>query len=574
MRAVLIFLAAIVLIVLGLWATLVLYFDEARLKQIAIDQVYAQTGRTLQIDGPLELDFLPGVSLLARDVQLSGPENYTGPELFSAEQFRMSLKLMPLLRGEVETGDISLDNARLTVHTDASGRSSLDGLAGGDTEPAAPSAGAAPKVRTGQVRLSGSRVTLSDATTDAREVFIVERLQISSFAFDRPVPFEFEGGIGEPPLVDKIDVEGTLNVPSAGGAIRVTELGMTAEAAGLPIGLSGTAMLDPGPPLVARFEDGVLNLNGKTYQASLSFRDAPQRPRVDATLIGEYLNADALLAVMPGGDEAVVEEDAESPLLLLKEFDVDANLELGVLILSGLEMTEVRARLRSDNGVVHIDPLSGQLAGGRVDAVAMADLNAEPPLIQIDPLFDLQSLGDALAPWGVQKYLTGAGILELAVSTRGLDAQSMLSTLNGSGQYTFRDGAVNGLNLDGMVEALAAGNLTQAVTAGVGGSTPFQEFAGDIRITDGTVTLPGMELVTRLLGVTGNVELGLGDLSLDGQLRLSGERLNQIPLGLGGTLSSPRLTPDVGEALKEEAGQRVMDFLKKRTEKDDGDGGR
>jgi hypothetical protein len=34
-------------------------------------------------------------------------------------------------------------------------------------------------------------------------------------------------------------------------------------------------------------------------------------------------------------------------------------------------------------------------------------------------------------------------------------------------------------------------------------------------------------------------------------------------------LTEPRLVPDVGDALKEEAGRRVMDFLKKRSEREE-----
>ena len=77
------------------------------------------------------------------------------------------------------------------------------------------------------------------------------------------------------------------------------------------------------------------------------------------------------------------------------------------------------------------------------------------------------------------------------------------------------------------------------------------------------------QIITELLGISGDVRLGMADLSLDGQIRVEGERLNQIPIALEGTLTQPRLVPDVGEALKEEAGRRVMDFLKKRSEREE-----
>jgi len=566
MRTMLIFLAAIVVIVLGLWATLVLYFDEARLKQIAIEQVRAQTGRELQIDGPLQLEVFPRISVVANDVKLSGPDDFDGPNLFEADELRISLSILPLLRGEIETGDIGLDNARLAIHTDRAGRNSLDGLAAANEADTAsdPASQRQPDVSTGNIALSRARLTVSDDAADARQVFVVERLDVNSFAFDRPVSFEFAGGIGDPAIVEDIDVEGTLTVPSGAGPIVVQEFGMTAEASGLPVGLSGRATLDPGPPLTARFQDGILNLNGKLFETSFSYRDG-KRPSIDAVMSGEMLNVDAVLAVLPGGDDAVEDlQDEESPLMLFKEFDVDATLELDQAIVSGLQLENVRARLRSQQGVITIDPLSGALPGGRVDAVVVADLNTSPPVVQVDPVFDLQSLGTALAPWKLDQFVTGAGILELGLSAKGLNVNSILSTLSGRGKYDFRDGSLKGLNLDGMVQGLGSRNIAQAVRSGVGGTTEFQALEGGLSIEDGTISLPGMQIITELLGISGDVRIGIADLALDGELRLEGERLNRIPVTLEGTLTQPKLVPDVGDALKQEAGRRVMDFLEKR----------
>ena len=172
MRALLIFIAAIVVIILGLWATLVLYFDEARLKQIATEQVRAQTGRELVIDGPLKLDFFPGVSLVASDVSLSGPDNYSGPDFFKADEFSMSLSLLPLLSGTVETGDVGLEQAELNLYTDGAGISSLDGLVSGEPDAEAGQT----DVSTGEILLTDIRLNVTDVATDSRQVFVVKGL--------------------------------------------------------------------------------------------------------------------------------------------------------------------------------------------------------------------------------------------------------------------------------------------------------------------------------------------------------------------------------------------------------------
>ncbi|MDT8410035.1 MAG: AsmA family protein [Wenzhouxiangellaceae bacterium] len=567
MRALLIFVAAVVVIILGLWATLVLYFDEARLKQIATEQVRAQTGRELVINGPLKLKVFPRISLVANDVALSGPEDYTGPGLFRADEFRMSLSLMPLLRGNVETGDIALEQAELNIHTDRSGRSTLDGLAGSsppaESEPSVEGA----EISTGTIRLESVRLVLSDAAADTREVFVIDRLRIESFSFDQAVPFQFEGALGDPALVDDIDLSGSLTVPSGTGPVRVDGLSLNADYSGMTLGLSGDATVEMGPPLIASFSEGSLKLGDNEYTVAFAYTDG-DRPKIDATMQGQRLDVDSLLAAMPAA-QAEADEQAESPLLIFRDIDLDADLTLDEMIISGLTLSSIRARMQAENGLVSIDPLAGALQGGRIDAVAMVDLNAEPPEIEFSPVFDLENLGQALSAWGLDQYLAGSGALVLDFSARGLDVDSILSTLNGQGSYDFRNGLVKGLNLDGMVDALASRNITQAVSSGIGGTTEFKTFAGEIVVTDGTIRLPGLKLVTELLGVSGDVALGLSDLSLDGLVRLDSERLDQIPLQLGGTLASPKLTPDIGEALKQEGGRRLMDLLNRGTRKSD-----
>lgn len=583
MRKLLIFLSAIIVILLGLWATLVLYFDEARLKQIATEQVRAQTGRELVINGPLKLDFFPGVSIVASDVELSGPENYRGPDLFRADEFRMSLSLLPLLKGGVETGDIGLQDAEVNLHTDVSGVTSMDGLTGGaPADPEAPRA----EVSTGRIVLSGIRLNVTDAATDARQVFVVERLMVDSFRYDQPVPFEFRGSLGEPPVISDIDLAGEVVVPSGPGPVRISGLDLDADVSGIELVLSGSAEVQPGPPLIARFDDGRIRLGESEFTAAFSYFDG-ERPRIEASLDGDKLDVDALLAAIPADDPAqspttsdgsAVEVPEDSPLLLLRDMDLDAELSLASMKISGLNLSSIRTRVLAENGIVTIDPLSGALAGGRLDAVGRIDLNAEPPTLELSPVFDLESLGQALEPWGMNQFLSGSGVLDLNLNARGLDVKSILGTLNGSGDYDFRNGSIKGLNLDGMVQGLASRNFAEAIRNGVGGTTEFETFAGIVNIEDGTIGLPGMRIITELLGIDGDVRLGMADLSLDGQLRLQGERLNRIPIGLEGTLTQPRLVPDVGEALKEEAGRRVMDFLEKRAagdqeEDDDGGGG-
>ncbi|MBY6203698.1 AsmA family protein [Halomonas denitrificans] len=575
MRKFLIFLSAFLILLLGLWGTAVFMLDEARLKQLAVEQIEERTGRTMTLAGPLDVQFLPRIQLVARDVTLTGPPDYDGPPLFTADAFRMSVALWPLLRGQVETGALGLEDAELTLHTDRAGRTSLDGLLAPADSPSsdassADSAGPSgerPDVRIEAIRLTDVRLVVSDARDDTVQRFLLERFELGEFRFGRPVPFTFRGEIGDPPVLEGIVLTGSLDVPPGDGPIRLSGLELAATSGDLRLGLDGSIVLETGAVPEARLEEGRVRIGDQSLAVSGRWRGTP-RPSVRAEVRGESLDVDALLATLPAGDEAVP-ENSPSPLLVLRDMDADGDVVVDRMRLGGLPLTDVRATLVARNGVVTLDPLAAELDGGAVRAFARADLNAEPPRLVLRPSFELDSLSTALAPWGLDRFLAGAGSLQLDLSGRGLSADALLASLDGAGDYAFRDGEIRGLDLDGMVDALAARDVVAAVRDGVGGTTTFSEFSGPLAVRDGVVDLSGLTIVTERLGVGGTVRLGLADLSLDGRLRLAGERLQRVPLALGGTLTAPRLTPDLGSAVQEEAERRVMDFLQRRLQGED-----
>lgn len=564
MRKFLIFLSALLIILLGLWATVVFMLDEARLKALAIEQVEQRTGRTLQLNGPLELKLFPRIELVAREVTLEGPPGFDGPALFTADAFRMSVALWPLIRGEVETGAITLDDAEIRLHTDRAGRSTLDGLQAAAATSGQETAGAdRPEVSIEGVRLNNVRLVVSDARTSALQRFLLERFELDTFRFDADVPFVFRGEVGDPPTLGDIELTGTVRVPAGNGPIVFGGLELSARSGELTLGLDGTVQVDTGRVTTARLEGGRVEIGGQALEVSATWRGTP-RPSVTAEVRGQGLDVDALLATLPAGDEAA--DASESPLLVLRDLDADAQLTLDRMQIGGLPLQDVRATLAARGGIVTLDPLAARLDGGSVRSSARLDLNAEPPRVEIRPIFELDSLSTALAPWGLDRYLAGAGLLELSLNGRGLTPAALLESLDGQGRYDFRDGAIQGLDLDGMVDALVARDVAAAVRNGVGGRTSFREFTGPLAIERGVVDLSGLTLLTERLGVSGSIQLGLADLSLGGELRLAGERLQRVPLRLGGSLTAPQLTPDVAAAVRDEAGRRVLDLLQRTLE--------
>jgi AsmA protein len=109
------------LIVIGL--VLVLVFVDPNDYRDDIERLVEQkTGRPLTLSGDLKLSVFPWVALETGAASLGDAPGF-GPEPFvSIKEARLGVRLLPLLRGKIEVGNVRLDGARIRLITDESGR--------------------------------------------------------------------------------------------------------------------------------------------------------------------------------------------------------------------------------------------------------------------------------------------------------------------------------------------------------------------------------------------------------------------------------------------------------------------
>ncbi len=133
--------AGAVLVVFGLAAAALLFFVDAnRFKPQIVQYVADRYQRTLTLDGDLALSLFPRLALALPRTTLSEPRA-AAAEAARLGSARVSVKLLPLLRGEVVAERITIDGLRARVERRADGTLSVDdllGRAGSPGEAAAP----------------------------------------------------------------------------------------------------------------------------------------------------------------------------------------------------------------------------------------------------------------------------------------------------------------------------------------------------------------------------------------------------------------------------------------------------
>ena len=135
-----------ILAVLGA-VVLALTFDPNRYKADLERLVKEHTGRTLKLRGKLELAFFPSVGAKVAGVSLS--ERGSEQEFLSLESAHASVKVMPLLHGEVIVDAIRVTGLKAQIVAGKQGRFNFDDLlTGGEAKEAKPPAQAKPQPRT------------------------------------------------------------------------------------------------------------------------------------------------------------------------------------------------------------------------------------------------------------------------------------------------------------------------------------------------------------------------------------------------------------------------------------------
>jgi hypothetical protein len=271
---------------------------------------------------------------------------------------------------------------------------------------------------------------------------------------------------------------------------------------------------------------GQLRLRG-----TLAFNTEGQRPRLSGQLTTETLAIPALAETpSPGWLQALdLELGLRAENLLLP---------MGLPPLSGL-----RGNLRLEEGRLALELAEARLSGGALQATVRADAKASPPRLALEARLEGAVVTEPLLGQAPD-VASGRADVQLSLQAEGHGPAAWRATMGGAGRLVFHDGAMLGLDLEALGEAVALPDPDTAQSAMAaalaGGSTPFASLtlpftaeAGLLRL--GEAKLEGEAGEARLAGVH---DLARGRLEL--RLAIPQPAGPDIGLWFGGGASQPR----------------------------------
>lgn len=268
--------------------------------------------------------------------------------------------------------------------------------------------------------------------------------------------------------------------------------------------------------------------------------------------------------------------DTPIDLSALKSINANGELRIGWLNLANVKSTNVRIKLKADDGVAQLAPFSANLYEGVMNGSLQVDARATPQIA-----FKQNMTGIAIGPLLVDAInndmLSGKGNLNLDVTTSGATVNTLKKSLNGTAGLKLTDGAVKGIDIAGTIrgykdklsslkgEASVEGDKTQ--------KTDFSEMTATFNIKDGIARNDDLDMKAPLFRIAGNGQVDIGNETIDylakptivkslaGQGGAGLDELSgvTIPVKVTGTFAKPKYALDFAGVATAIAKKKVID---------------
>ncbi len=245
----------------------------------------------------------------------------------------------------------------------------------------------------------------------------------------------------------------------------------------------------------------------------------------------------------------------------LRKMVLDGKISIGELKVKGASVQEVLLKVSGRGGLFNLDPLSLKLYQGDLRTSGTLDVRPERPVSRLTLTAKEISVQPLLTDVLQKDFLAGTVKAVMSLEIKGDDPQTIKQNLNGKGELVFKDGAIVGVDLAGMVRNVKSAFGMEKMPAEKP-RTDFSELNAPFRLTKGVFDTPGTTLASPLLRLqaTGKADLVQETLDFRVEPKLVNTIVGQgdtdkrsgimVPVIVGGTFSKPTFRPDLEGMLK------------------------
>jgi uncharacterized protein involved in outer membrane biogenesis len=356
-------------------------------------------------------------------------------------------------------------------------------------------------------------------------------------------------------------------------SFRLQNVTVVAGVERIPIDLEASLTADhlEVSSLTARFRDVPLQIQGQ--MSSLARREGHFDVRADVLPLDAMLGALGGLSGAGSGNQHGLRVDSDSPLR------ITAAISAPVATLGSRRVESFTARLDVTSTGIVLDPVAFDLDEGHCEARVRLDPSGQTPTFDVRGNvsgMDVTRLQDPGAP---KKAMTGRlGAQFTLQAPARADFRALLDGARGSIDVEVRDGHMPGI--EAIRQAVIRFANRDRPAPPVAATDAFSRLVASLTMQAGTARIAGLAMNAADFDLTGSGTLttSSGRLALDTDVILT-EALSQqagrdlyryaregqrivLPATIGGTLSEPTVSIDVGEAARRALRNRLEDEAK------------
>ena len=216
-----------------------LVVDPNDYKQEIMDTVQDKTGRTLEIDGDISLSVFPWLGLDIGSTRLGNAAGFADPYMASMESVQVRVRLLPLLKKQLEVDTVKLAGLQLSLAKDKSGKTNWDDLTSAqaaqqDKPEAETGGGQLDHLAIGGIEISDAKLAWDDRQGGAH--YEIDDLSLVTAEITEGKPFDLTLGFtllaADPPMTARFGLAGEVNLGEGLKAVQVGNATVTLDARG------------------------------------------------------------------------------------------------------------------------------------------------------------------------------------------------------------------------------------------------------------------------------------------------------------------------------------------------------
>jgi len=288
----------LLLLVVAAAIALPFLIDPNDYKDKLVQLVKEKTGRELRIGGKIGLSFFPWLGVELNDVEFGNAKGFGPGPMAKMQQAGVKVKLLPLLRRDVQVAKVMLKGAEVNLAKSADGRSNWDDLVqppsatpqAGD-EPAPAETGAPPiaALSVNGLEIKDARFHWVDAQAGTR--YTVDKLTLTTGelrpALMTPVHLAFDFESGAPKVRSRVALDARVSLDPAKQRLEVKDLALALGDLKLRSNVTG-ADLFKAPRLEGELDVAPFNLRKVLEQVGMRYQTVDPNALKEASLQGRF----------------------------------------------------------------------------------------------------------------------------------------------------------------------------------------------------------------------------------------------------------------------------------------------